>query len=64
MSRDRKQQIERLVEELTLDRRDAARRAVMRQRDALLAELEKSLPAPPLSRHGFGVMDPGDDPRS
>jgi hypothetical protein len=64
MSRDRKQQIERLIDQLNVDRRDAEHRAVMRQREQFIAELEKSLPDVPLNRRGFGVMDPDDDPRA
>jgi hypothetical protein len=59
--RDEHIKVKALIEQHTAQRRRESDRAEARQRGrALLAELEKSLPADvPLHKRGFGVMDEG-----
>jgi hypothetical protein len=54
----RDEHIKALIEYHTAQRRETDRAPARRRGRALLAELEKSLPADvPLHRRGFGVMD-------
>ena len=58
MSEQRDEHIEALIEQHTAQRRESARAEALRLSRALLAELEKSLPADvPLHKRGFGVME-------
>jgi hypothetical protein len=54
----RDEHVKALIEQHTALRRESAKVAACRRGRALLAELEKSLPADvPLHKRGFGVMD-------
>ena len=58
MSEQRDEHIEALIEQHTAQRRESARAEALRLSRALLAELEKSLPADvPLHKRGFGVLE-------
>ena len=58
MSEQRDEHIEALIEQHTTQRRESDRAEARRRGRALLAELEKSLPADvPLHKRGFGVME-------
>ena len=58
MSEQRDEHIKALIEQHTAQRRENDRAEARRLGRALLAELEKSLPADvPLHKRGFGVLE-------